>query len=66
MATTCNSDKSLLSPHPSCPTHPLIPSTSAYAVSSPTVLPDRSANLILFGLPESHSLSETVTDILEH
>ena len=69
MATTHNSDKSLLGPHPSCPTHPLVPSTSANAVSSPTILPDRSANLVLFGLPESHSLSETqaiVADILEH
>ena len=69
MATTHNSDKSLLGPHPSCPTHPLMPSTSAYAASSPTVLPDRSVNLVLFGLPESHSLSETqaiVADILEH
>ena len=69
MATTRNSDKSILGPHPSGPTHPLMPSTSAYAVSSPTVLPDRSAKLILFGLPQSHSLSETqaiVADILEH
>ena len=47
VATTHNSDKSLLGPYPSGPTHPLMLSTSAYAVSSPTVLPDRSANLIL-------------------
>lgn len=63
------SAKSLLGPHPSGPSRPLMPSTSTYAVNPPTTLPDRSANLILFGLPESHSLGETqtiVADILAH